>query len=61
MESIFSAILRIGMIITLMSIMHLLTLIFKKEIHFVIKLIASIFIFLILLVGIVFFVVLIPK
>jgi len=61
MESMFSAVLRIGLILTLMSIVHLLSLIFKKETRFVIKLTAFIFIFLILLVGIVFFVVLIPK
>lgn len=60
MDSMFSAIVRIGLIITLVSIINMLSLAFKPQEHTFVRWLAAISVLLILITGIVFVVVLLP-
>lgn len=60
MDSMFSAIVRIGLIITLVSIINMLSLVFKPQEHKLVRWLAAISVLLILFTGIVFVVVLLP-
>lgn len=61
MESMFSAVLRIGLIITMWSSVHLLSIALKKDERLAVKILAILSIILILLTGFIFFVVLAPR